>query len=313
MSPRTAFALLSALILGPAAPAAAADAPLAVLMARQGEVRVVRGGASLDGQFGMHLNAGDEVRTGADSSADVMFAAGHAVHLGPGSSVTVQGARAAAPAPAQETGAFASMQRFLKLKESRGTSSLATLRSAGGADELQPVAPCQTKVREARPTFRWRADPSAGPLRLTVYHDGGVLWQADAAAGDACAWPADAPAPEPGVRYSWTVETTDPLRFPPLRSPASFFEVIGDAQARALDAALAAAVTGDLSPAGRATLRASVLYEHGLLDEAIAAVSEALSAGADDPDLRSILAHLYVQSGRVNEAMAEYDRLLAPR
>ncbi len=319
---RARFAALS-LACALAAPLAALAAatgdapPLAVLMSRQGDVRVARpGGPPLAAQFGMHLLAGDEIRTGPDGAADIMFAAGNSVHLGAGSSLTVQGTRAAAAAPAAaagEGGGFGALQRFFKLKESRGTSTLATLRSASAPAELEPVGPAQTRVREAQPRFRWRASRPLGAVRLTVYHEGGVHWQADVAAGDELVYPADAPALAPGVRYSWTVETTDPLLFPPVRSRACFFAVLDDAERAALAGALAAPAGAELSPTALSLLKAGVLYDRGLLDEAIEATRAALAADATDPDLRSILARLYVETGRVTDAVAEYDRLLEPR
>jgi len=294
--------------------AAAEEAPLAVLMARQGDVRVARaGGKELAGQFGMRLEGGDEIRTGAESSADIVFAAGNSIHLGANSNLVVQGGRPAAAPAGGGAGNFESVQRFVKLKESRGTSSLATLRSAEAPAELVPIGPCQTKVREERPVFAWRASSEVGPVKLTVYRDNGVQWQGEVGHGASFAYPAEAPPLLPGVRYSWTVETTDPLLFPPLRSAASFFEVIGAAERGTLDAELAAAGKQELSTAGRAALRAGVLFGHGLLDDAIEATQQALHANAGDADLRAILARLYIETGRSAEAAAEYDRLLAPR
>lgn len=310
-----AFALAGVLVLPAALPAA--DAPLAVLMSRQGEVSIVRGGAPEAAQFGSHLEAGDEIRTGADSSADILFAEGHSIHLGAGSNLTVQASRRGASAPGSDAGSgkggFRAVQRFIKLKESRGTSTLATLRSAAGPAALEPAGPCQTRVREARPLFRWRASRPLGGLKLAVYHEGGVHWQAEVPAGEELAYPPEAPALAPGVRYSWTVETTDPLLFPPARSRACFFEVLADAERAEVAAALEAPAGADLSPAALSLLRAGVLYDHGLLDEAIEATRAAMATDASDPGLRSILAHLYVETGRVTEAVAEYDQLLEPR
>ncbi len=315
MPARIAVLTLVCVCLLPLAAPAQDAAPLAVLMSRQGEVSIVRGGAAGAAQFGMHLQAGDEIRTGPDAAADILFAEGHSIHLGAGSSLTVQAPRTAAAASAdgEGKGDFAAVQRFLKLKEARGTSTLATLRSATAPAALEPAGPCQTRVREARPVFRWRASRPLGGLKLTVYDEGGVHWQAEVAEGEALAYPAGAPALEPGVRYSWTVETTDPLLFPPVRSRACFFEVLGDAERDEVAATLAASGGADLSPGAVSLLQAGVLYDHGLLDEAIEATRAALASDGSDPDLRSILARLYVETGRVTEAVAEYDRLIEPR
>ena len=53
---------------------------------------------TVPGSFGMALDPGDEVRTGADSQAEVHFDNGHWVQIGPNSSTQVHGAKTASPA-----------------------------------------------------------------------------------------------------------------------------------------------------------------------------------------------------------------------
>ena len=82
--------LLSLVLLMIPLLAAGQEEPLALLMAQQGEVTVVRGADALTGEFGMYLDLGDEIRTGLDSSADILFATGQALKLGPNGSLVVQ-------------------------------------------------------------------------------------------------------------------------------------------------------------------------------------------------------------------------------
>jgi len=296
------------LLLAVAAQANAQDAA-AVLMSREGDVAIVRsGGSSEKALFGANLRAGDELRTGDASSADVLFATGQSIHLGPGSNITIQGA----PQTGQDSAdrSFGTATRFLQLKESRGTSSYTGLRSAGKNSALRAVAPCQTSVRSVQPVFRWKAPKDAGELALVVYHDGGELWRSTVEGATELRYPDDAPALEPGVPYSWTLESTDPLRFPPLRAPASFFEVLSLESSAEVDRALAAMENSELSASGRALVQAGTFYDYELFADAIDATEVALEESGGEEELRAILANLYLETGRTEDAIAVYDGLL---
>lgn len=286
---------------------AMADGPLAVLMSVQGEVKV----AGDAGKFGQHLAGGDVVETGTSGSCDILFSSGQSVHLGPGSRITVQGEAPANVGQSGGGGEFAATRRFLQLKDQRGTSAIARLRS-GQADGLRALAPAQTTVRSPRPRFQWEAPEDAGELQLTVYSPEGMHWQGVTPAGPGeSGYPADAPGLEAGVQYSWTLETTDPLRFPPLRSPAAFFSVMAPEEAEQLQQQLAALDQAELSDSGRALVRASLLYEHGAIGEAIASTRTAMEE-VGDPALREILAQLYLEAGRSDEALGVLDGLREP-
>jgi len=331
------FALFAYTQLSPVAiPTAGAEeavAPLAVLMSCTGPVTVHHAdGATSKGIFGFALKAGDEVKTGDGATAEILFEAGNWLQIGANSSIQIKGQRGAKPpAPAKasepreperpkadteavaggETKSFDVVQNFLKLKDSEGTSVVMGLRSGGKDQDLVAISPSQTKIRGGRPTFRWEiADPST-ELRLTVYNDTGVYWQDDVSGVTSLTYPADAPELAPGVSYSWTLETTDPLAFPPLRTQAAFFEVIAPQDESALDRSLEQ-VDADkkLSEPSSHFIKASLYFDHGLLDEAIAETKSALEKYPDNPSLQSILARLYAEAGRNKEAMATYNQMI---
>lgn len=314
-----AHAQLSPETVSPAG-AEEAVAPLAVLMSCTGPVTVHHAdGTTSKGVFGFALKAGDEVNTGDGGTAEILFEAGNWLQIGANSSIQIKGQRDAEPArpPRTETIAdgetknFEVVQNFLKLKDSEGTSVVMGLRSGPKDQDLVAVSPSQTKIRGGRPTFRWEiADPST-ELRLTVYNDTGVYWQDDVSGVTSLTYPADAPELAPGVTYSWTLETTDPLAFPPLRTQAAFFEVIGPDDESSLDRALAQ-VDADkkLSEPSSHFIKASLYFNRGLLDEAIAETKSALEKYPNNPSLQSILARLYAEAGRNKEAMATYNRMI---
>jgi hypothetical protein len=283
--------------------------PVAVLMAHQGPVEVHRPQSGvLPGAFGLHLGDGDEIVTGPDGVADVLFASGQSIHLGPKSRITIQGS------PVSASGgdsSFESVQRFAQLRESRGTSSLARLRSGGKADALRCLAPSSARVRGTQPQFRWTGGDPAMELVLTVYDAEKSVWSGRVT-GTSLEYPADAPALASGVRYSWAVASDDPLQIPPLRSSAAYFECMDAASAAAVEAELSALAKSEMSEQGRALAKASVLYGHGLLDEAIAHTEQVISTNAS-AELQTILAQLYVEAGRIEDALIQMDRLAHPQ
>lgn len=310
-------ALLLVFLLGfPALARCAPEPPAAVLLGCRGDVVVVKsGGEKVQGTFGMSLEAGDEVRTGKESLAEIHFDNGQWVQIGANSTTQVHGRKAQAAAASSGEKSFEVVQNFLKLKDAQGTSSIARLRSGEKRPILRGVSPLQTKVRENRPTFRWEVSDPAMQVRLVLYNEKGIHWKTDLAAGTtACTYPGDAPALEPGVSYSWVVETADPLVFPVLRSEAAFFEILPPEKAKELDAALADAAqrTGS-GGSSYHVLCASIYFEHGMLESAIAETSKAIEIDAENPDLHAIRARLYAETGRTQEALQEYDQLLEKR
>jgi hypothetical protein len=309
---------LAVVTLIPVLASALAETPAAVLLGCRGNVLVVKtGGQTVPGTFGMSLEPGDEVRTGSDSQAEVHFDNGQWVQIGPNSSTQVHGAKAAVDAAGSSAGekSFEVVQNFLKLKNSEGTSSVARLRSGDKHGDLRAVSPMQSKIRGAAPSFQWSVSDPSTELRLTVYSDKGVHWQSAVPKGaTSMPYPSDAPALEAGVTYSWVLETTDPLVFPPLRSEAAFFEVLSAEDTKELDASLAKIDAGAKpSEATHHLFYASLYFDRGLMEDAILETTKALEIDPRNADLHAILAHLYAETGRTEEAMREYDRLLEKR
>jgi tetratricopeptide (TPR) repeat protein len=169
-------------------------------------------------------------------------------------------------------------------------------------------------VRGARPSFAWSASDSTAELRLKLYDERGVRWQRDVKGPRAIRYPDDADPLVDGIAYSWTLETTDPLRFPPLRTQAAFFEVMPADEAKRVEAAVGAVDRASIpSEAAYRVVLASIYFEHRLLGDAIAETVNAIEIDPGNGDLHAILARLYAETGRSEEAMSEYDKLLDTR
>jgi hypothetical protein len=267
-------------------------------------VTIVRAGGASAATFGAALQEGDEVKTGADAEAEIMFASGNWVQVGANSSMKIKGQPGSKPKEQN----FEVVQNFLKLKSSEGTSSISGLRGGDKSSALVATSPCQTKVREARPTFRWTAEDPNLELTFVLYDESGVHWQTNVSSGASVAYPIDAPALAPGVSYSWTLETADPMVSPPLRTPAAFFEVIAPADVKALDEDLASIDAKTPGPTTYHLLRASLYFDRGLVSDAITETQAAVATDPDNPSLHAILGRLYAETGQTQDAMEEMEK-----
>jgi hypothetical protein len=259
--------------------ALAQDAPLAVLMARQGEVTVQRGSDALAGEFGMHLDLGDEIRTGAESSADILFSTGQALQLGANGSLVVQANEGSS------SQVFASADRLLKLRDSRGTVAVSGMRG-GSSAEIIAVSPRRAARFSERPVFQWSG--GEGELELTIEHAGQVHWRGEIAEAGQFAYPEDAPGFAEGETYSWRVKTADPLAISPAESQTAFFETLTAAQENELDETLSGLNAAEVAVSTRAVLMASVLFDHGLVDEAIETIDQAIESSPDAEGLAAV-------------------------
>jgi len=311
-----ALVTLSALILLCETFAWAAN-PAALLLSCTGDVSVLRkDGTVVKGSYGLPLNPGDEVRTADGAEAEIHFENGAWIKVGSGSNLQVKATsmKKLAAEPAEKSNSFESVQSFLKLRESDGTSSLAALRSGNRAPEIRLEAPCQTRVRGGRPEFRWSASDTTAELRLKLYDDSGIRWQYDVKGATGAQYPPDAKPLVPGTTYSWTLETSDPLRFPPLRTQAAFFEIMPEQEEKDLETSIGKIDRTALpSESAYRTVLASLFFNYRLFDEAIDETVQALAIDPGNTALRAILARLYAETGRTEEAMGEYDKLLEKR
>lgn len=305
--PALVLALAVALVVAnsPNPAPAEVDSPTAVLTSCKGPVTIARGGGSpAAATFGAALSEGDEVKTGADAEAEIMFASGNWVQVGANSSMKIKGQ----PGVKAKEQSFEVVQNFLKLKSTEGTSSISGLRSGDKSNALVATSPCQTKVRDERPRFTWTSEDPSLELAFIVYNESGIHWQSTVTGVTSVAYPADAPALVPGVSYSWTIETSDPMVSPPLRTAASFFEIIAKDDVALLETDLATIDAKKPTPTSYHLMRASLFFDRGLVADAIAETEAAVAVDPDNASLHAILGRLYAETGRTDEAMQEMEK-----
>jgi hypothetical protein len=287
------------------------ESPVAILLSCSGEVTIEKNsGGEVPGSFGLALHTGDVVKTAAESGAEIHFENGMWLQVGASSSMKIKSAATKTQPSGVKVGdeSFKVVQNMMKLKDPKGASSLAALRSAPGKPEIALVSPCQTKILTGTPSFVWESGDLKEELFLTIYDEKGIYHETKINGGSNYEYPSGGPELAPGISYSWTVETTDPLRVPPLRSPAAFFEVISKEETEKLDESLVMIDPEDIPNSSTYHfLRASVYFEHGLLENAIDEMEKAMEEGSGTKEMHSILARLYAEAGRPGDAMSEYD------
>jgi tetratricopeptide (TPR) repeat protein len=297
--------------------AALAETPIAILLSCRGDVEVIKSdGRTAAGSFGLPLFEGDEVKTGEESEAEIHFENGTWIVVGARSRLQVraQPGERKRQETKSEAESFQSVQDFIKLKDYRGSSSIVGLRSGEKCRDLRIISPCDTKIRTMRPIFEWSCSDPTKSLRILLYNEENVHWEQKVSGTKTLAYPEDAPKLVANTSYSWVVETADPLIFPPVRSQAAFFEIISPTEAEQLDAALEQIEDREIpSELGYHLVRASLLFDFGLLGEAIDETKRALEFDPENSTLHSILARLFAEAGRTEEALGEYNRILEGR
>ena len=144
MTRKIAFSLLFiALTVISLRPATAAT-PIAVLLFSAGEVTIQRqDGSSVAVTYGLQLFQGDVVSTTSKSRAEIHFQNGAWVELGPRSTMSIKPPKYHEPLaqPATAEKSFQMVQSFLKLKDTEGANSLASVRSASENVEVAEPLP----------------------------------------------------------------------------------------------------------------------------------------------------------------------------
>src|SRR5690606_39735851 len=77
---------------------------------------------------------------------------------------------------------------------------------AGDAESpVQLLSPRSTKLMDARPTFRWKAEKEYDYYSVRLYDASGLVWTSEVE-GTQLDYPKDEPSLIPGTAYFWDVE-----------------------------------------------------------------------------------------------------------
>ena len=203
-------ALAGAIVLALATLATAAD-PVGVLTeirAERGRVEVKRAGESewKPAQPLLALRPGDQIRVSGEARASLVFTGGRGAQAvsAANSPFSVQ-QPAAAGASDKVKGLVGSVTDFLAGKQ-KDLAYLPLSVRAVRPPRVAQLAPRETKLLPGPVTFEWSGSDTLR-YKIRVLGPQGILWEQANLPRKPVAYPASAPALEPGVRYFWQLET----------------------------------------------------------------------------------------------------------
>jgi hypothetical protein len=290
-------ALAGALAMAFAALASAAD-PVGVLTeirAEKGRVEVKRGGEAdwKAAQPLLALRPGDQIRVSGEARASLVFTGGRGAQAvsAANSPFTVQ-APAGAGATDKAKALAGSVTDFLAGKQKDLTYLPLSVRAVRPPRVVQ-LQPRETKLLPGTVTFEWSGSETLR-YRIRVLGPQGTLWEQANLPRKPIAYPASSPALEPGVRYSWQLETEGQAM------QQVEFQILAASDAKRVRESLELLVPESLpgySPSSVALMRAGYVLREGLLAEARHELMTALAKDPDEPTLHALLGQVYEQVG----------------
>ena len=279
-----------------------------------GTVMVRKAGKAdfVKGVWGLQLSSGDQLRTQDNSSATLLFQNSSLITLGSKSSLTIAdnltaGSRKSIKVPGGER---ASNLSLLTFRESRNgeAGALAGLRSAPDGTDITPISPRNSKLKSGPAEFAWTSTRSYESFTVTVLSDTGIFWRRRTTASP-MDYPKDAPLPEPGRPYFWSVAGQDLfdhgtsviVRFTVL--PLQDLTSVQEQEQR-----LQQAVGGDPENTSLQFLLGGLYDQQGLLTEAIVQFRHIAEKNPAAPLPHEILGNLYEKIGLKDQAIRELQK-----
>jgi hypothetical protein len=307
MTMKTGWAALAgALAVAFAAATASAADPIGVLTeirAEKGRVEVKKA-AEADWKVAQPLLAlrpGDQIRVSGEARASLVFTGGRGAQVvsTANSPFTVQ-VPPAAGAGDKAKALAGSVTDFLAGKQKDLAYLPLSVRAVRPPRVVQ-LEPRDTKLLPGPVTFEWSGSET---LRYKVRVSGpqGTLWEQTNLPRKLVTYPASSPALEPGVRYSWQLETEGQ----PMQQVE--FQILAPPEAKRVRESLDILVPDvpGYSPSSVALMRAGYVLRDGLYAEARHKLMAALAKDPAEPTLHMLLGQVYEQVGLGELAQREF-------
>jgi hypothetical protein len=275
------------------------------------EIKVGRGkvevkAAGVDWRPAVPLNtlrAGDQVRAAGDASAVVLLAGGRGTLRvdAKNSPYTVAGAQADDTTAQKARTLLSASLGFLSAGTKEPPKALLSTRS--GARRPEILTPRNGLVLPGSVAFEWLGSQFSR-YTVRVLDPSGVVLERKGVVGARFAYPADAAALQPGVRYRFQVEALSQRPF------EVWFELVDPTRAAAIREDLEqveVALGPTVSPNSLAAVKAGALAAEGLFHDARLIALAALARDPDEPTLHMLLGHLYLKTGLPQLASESFD------
>jgi hypothetical protein len=311
----TAAILLSGILLAGTAGDALAQNRAALLTEVSGSVEVTRasGGGAVAASWGMQLFEGDRVTTGTDGSAAVLYADNRIASVGTNGALTVSASGGQSGASRSvSSDRIADVSDLTLHRAGEGEiAALGGLRAGARREAIVAMAPRHANVLAERPEFHWEVSSDFEEFRISVRDATGEIWAADGVSSGV-AYPAGAPALEPGRQYYWQV--TGIRMLDEVDSGLSPFVVLDEAERRAISESVAeihSVLAENADENSRDFLLGSLYSREGLLGEAVDAFSRIAERHPDSPLAHEILGKLYFDMGLKDQSIESLTKALA--
>jgi hypothetical protein len=265
--------------------------------------------------WGMQLQGGDQIGTGASSSVSILFVNNTLITLGASSTITIDrklpAKRGAERSSLDVSSAISSDKPLGSFRESGEgeVALLAGLRSSA-TDDIMLVYPRKSKIPKSRPRFEWNATEPFDRYVVSVYNESGIVWS-QTTRDQSVLFPPDEPPLAKGQSYFWNVKGE--RMFEESRSVDMEFAV-DDAnnvdRVRQTAEDIRALFENDTTSYSYKFIAGSFWEQEGYLHEARAYFEDLEGAYSDAPRIHQILGNLYAKMGLKDLAISEFQKAL---
>ena len=274
----------------------------------KGDVKITdANGKQKPANLKIKLTDGDRVNTGTDGSATIMYYTGKEVVLGSNKNHTVK--------KKQEessflSGLYSTLSGMVWGQESNASMAGATRAWAGDANRMITATyPSETKVLEAEPVFKW-ADHRKTPGKDYVVSIKSEItdfkYDINISGVTEVAYPKTAPKLKVEEKYVWTVKDAKGADV----SPAVKFSLMDPNESETMADDLKEiqkVCNNDITNPQWYLLTAALYRDYGLMKQAETAIQNLIQLKPDMAQAHIMLATLYKETGRLEEAKLEED------
>ncbi len=166
------------------------------------------------------------------------------------------------------------------------------------------LSPRETRVFPGQPIFEWEGGDQ---LRYTVRVRGreGLLWEEGNLPRRPIRYPTTAPPLRPAARYEWELLAAGH------RAQRSYFDLLSESEALRIREALTTlegVKSEGYPPATVTVMRAAILFNEGLFQEARRDLGAALTVHPNEPTLHFLLGRVYAATGLHSRAAEAFEQ-----
>ncbi|MBN1349177.1 hypothetical protein JXJ21_07200 [candidate division KSB1 bacterium] len=296
---------------------------IALLVEAKGTVRLKRKGAEkfATAAWGSYIYEGDQLQTGGDSKAALLFSNGNMIALHSNGSITLtqQGEENALTPPTKQSKLASKMKPDPKriTLDSLTYQKLLTRRTQNGEIQILPavrslaetiIYPRQTAIRQRQPRFTWHPVKDARSYKITLQNSEKTLWSMTTS-DTVMSYPGNQTLLDYGCDYTWSVFRID--GFDTVKTAINHFRVLSFDEIQEL--LKIENKIENLTPKSDVYyyefLRAVAYEQYGLRNEAISQFQWLYQMNPGSAFLRDALTRLYNDLGLYQQALVSFTKI----